>query len=198
MASCSFPPSFIMLSLCTSPSLPGRELLFLSMQTATHPHVWVTSCVLCSGTLQTPPTFFLSALLSSSYSQRPNMTRITHYTRGTKIWQSQICADEYLLSKPTRQLFNSQFIDRTLCFSCSWIGFKENAIVPAENVAPWRLHTQLIFARVTFQRAGLTDLGTRSNKPLKQESASSLCSNTKWQLHLCDTVSSNHAEIVWC
>lgn len=58
MASCSFPPSFIMLSLCTPPSLPGRELLFLSMQTATHPHVWVTSCVRCSGTLQTPLTPF--------------------------------------------------------------------------------------------------------------------------------------------
>lgn len=42
--------------------------------------------------------------LSHSYSQRPD---------------SQICADEYLLSQPIRQLFNSHFIDRTLYLSAN-------------------------------------------------------------------------------
>lgn len=57
MASCSFPASFIMLSLCTAASLPGRELSLscsLSVQLATHPRAWVTSCVLCSVTPQPP------------------------------------------------------------------------------------------------------------------------------------------------
>lgn len=85
MASCSFSPSFIMLSLRTPPSLPGRELLFLSTQPATHPHVWVTSS---AQTPSNPPTHshpiqprFLPALLSHSYSQRRNRDRITDNTR---------------------------------------------------------------------------------------------------------------------
>lgn len=91
MASCSFPPSFIMLSPRTPPSLPGRELLFLSTQPATHPHVWVTSSAQTPSNPQQPPTppptsnplqpRFLPALLSHSYSQRCNRDRITHNTR---------------------------------------------------------------------------------------------------------------------
>lgn len=55
-----FPPSFIMLSLCTPPSFPSRELLFLSVQPASHSHVWVTSCVLHSDPEQNPSIFFPS------------------------------------------------------------------------------------------------------------------------------------------
>lgn len=60
MASCSSPASFIMLSLCTAASLPGRELSLsgsLPVEPDTHPHVWARSW----GTLQPP---FLSVSLS--------------------------------------------------------------------------------------------------------------------------------------
>lgn len=57
MASCSFPPSFIMLSLCTLPSLPGRELLFLSMQPATSSSCQGNKlCALLREPCKTPPT----------------------------------------------------------------------------------------------------------------------------------------------
>lgn len=146
MASCSFPPSFIMLSLCTLPSLPGRELLFLSMQPATSSSCQGNKlCALLREPCKIPPTASPSALLSHYYTARPSMTRITLCTYGTKIWQSQICADEYILSWPMEQLFNSQFIDRMLHLSADlFVSFLElvskieEAVIPAESVAPWR------------------------------------------------------------
>lgn len=100
MTSCSSTASFIMLSLCTPPSHPGRELLFLAVQPATHPHVSLTSCVLHSDPNNPLPARFAVTLLHPEMHR----DRITHNTWGSEIWQSQIGADEYLLS-PIKQLF---------------------------------------------------------------------------------------------
>lgn len=71
MASCSFPASFIMLSLCTVASLPGRELsLSLPLSACATGHS--SSCLgnkLCA-LLGRPAAPFLSALLSQP--QHPN------------------------------------------------------------------------------------------------------------------------------
>lgn len=83
MASCSFPALFIMLSLCRTASLPATELSLsraLLVQPATHPHVWVTSCVLCSGTLQ-PPSSLLHC--HSPNTQTPRMNGIRRYWWGS-------------------------------------------------------------------------------------------------------------------
>lgn len=82
MASCSFLASFIMLSLCTAASLPARERSLscsLSVQLASHPHVWVTSCVRCFGTLQPPSS------LPHCHIPNTQTSTMSRYRRGSAI-----------------------------------------------------------------------------------------------------------------
>lgn len=112
MTSCISTASFIMLSLYTLPSHPGREPLFLAVQPATHPHVSLTSCVLHSDPNNPLPSRFTVTLLHPEMHR----DRITHNTWRSEIWQRQIGADEHLLS-PIKPLFIFRFINRTLYLS---------------------------------------------------------------------------------
>lgn len=92
---------------------------FFSSQPATHLHVWVTSCVLRSEPHQPPPTPFPQRFTVTLLHPETHHDRITHNTRDSEIWQRQICADEYLLSQPIKQPFNSQFINGMLYLSAN-------------------------------------------------------------------------------
>lgn len=121
MASCSFPPSFIMLSLSTPPSLRGREILFLYVQPASHPHVWVTRCVLRSDPLQPPPPHFLPALLSHSYTQIRTMTGLLTTHKALKYGSAR-----YVRTNTScHSLSNSFLIPNSLaeCSICQLICF---------------------------------------------------------------------------
>lgn len=147
MASCSFPPSFIMLSLCTLPSLPGRELLFLSMQPATSSSCQGNKlCALLWEPCKPPPTASPPALLSHCYTERPSTTRITLYTysmalkygRARYVRTNTSCHDpqnSFLIPNSSTECSICQLI----CFPLflNWSG-KTKAAIPAENVASWR------------------------------------------------------------